>query len=267
MTWPEAEAAVKEAKGIVIIPVGAIEGHGPHLPLNTDVVITVEPILRAATKVGVVVAPPVPWGNSRQNSYFAGTISIGIRTLIELIKDIARSLVQHGFDKIVIVNGHGGNIGPVSDAAEEIKDELGVFVCVVKGWELDTLPIPKGTPPYDGHGGSKETSLMLYLSPDDVDRSKFRRAKPKVKLSKFGAIWPPQIPGRSSPVQIILDAQETFELGHSGDPSLATRERGERIVEAWTKTLADFLRVLKGDEIRYMKRQRRGRKSPQSSRR
>jgi creatinine amidohydrolase len=257
MTWPEAKRAVKESNGIVVIPIGAIEEHGPHLPLDTDVEVTVEPVIRAAKQAKVVVAPTIPWGNSEQNAYFPGTIYLRIRTLVDLIKDIAMSLASHGFDKFVLVNGHGGNIGPVSDAAEEIKYELGVFICVVKGWELDTLSKPKGVPAYDGHGGFKETSLMLYLDPGNVNRKEFRRSKPKMNLTKYGNIWPPQIPAGYTPVQIFLEAQETFPEGHSGDPTLATTEAGEEIVKVWAETLYHFLRELKSNRIKFINRRRK----------
>lgn len=249
MTHPEVKEAVKESNGIVVIPVGATEQHGPHLPLDTDTAGTVEPVLRAAKETHVVVAPTIPWGNSMQNMSFPGTISLKPSTLMELIKDVCKSLIRHGFDKIVIVNGHGGNVSPINDAAEEIKYETGAFICQVKCWELDGVPAPPGAPPYDGHGGSKETSFMLYLRPEDVDATKYVDSHPKVELTKYGCVWSPQYWPYTSAVAIMLDAKECVEYGHFGNPKFASKERGRKVIEAWSKALAEFLKALKEGRV------------------
>jgi creatinine amidohydrolase len=254
MSSLEVKQAVKESNGVVVIPVAATEQHGPHLPLDTDTASTVEPVLRAARETRVVVAPTIPWGNSRQNMPFAGTIALKNSTLVELVKDISKSLVYHGFNKIVIVNGHGGNIDPLNQAAEDIKYETGAFTCTVKCWELAQVPAPPGTPEYDGHAGSQETSLMLYLRPEDVDASKYVDSPPKVQLTKYGCVWPPQYGAYdTSPVAIMLDAKECVEYGHFGNPKFASKERGQKVIEGWSKALAEFLKALKDDKIAYMK--------------
>lgn len=253
MSSLEVKEAVKESNGIVVIPVGATEQHGPHLPLDTDTAVTVEPVLRAAKEVRVVVAPTIPWGNSMQNMSFSGTITLKSSTLIELVKDVCKSFIHHGFNKIIIVNGHGGNISPINQAAEEIKYETGVFICHVKCWELAEVPAPPGVPEYDGHAGSQETSLMLYLRPEDVDVTKYVDSPPKVGLTKYGCVWSPQYWPYTSPVAIMLDAKECVEYGHFGNPKFASKERGQKVIEAWSKALAEFLKAVKEDKITYIK--------------
>jgi len=255
MTILEAKEAVKESNGVVVIPIGATEQHGPHLPLDTDTASTVEPVLRAARETRVVVAPTISVGCSTQNLYFTGTIALKPSTLMELVKDICRSLIHHGFDKIVIVNGHGGNLSPLNVAAEDIKYETGVFICTVKCWDLPGAPSPPpGTPEYDGHAGSQETSLMLYLRPEDVDVTKYVDSPPKVQLTKYGCVWSPQYgPYDTAPIAIMLDATECVDYGHFGNPKFGSKERGQKVIEAWSKSLAEFLKALKEGKIVYMK--------------
>lgn len=223
MTWREVEAAAREARGVAVLPIGATEQHGPHLPLDVDTVTTEVLALRAAERAGVVVAPALAYGNSRQNQGFAGTIAVRPTILTELVKDICASLVASGFDKLVLLNGHGGNYGPLSNAAEEVHYDTGALVCLIKAWELGlgAVPPPEGAPPWDGHAGSAETSLMLALRPEDVDRSQFASARPTVEIGPLGSVWPPQYPPHITPVHIVATAPESTPLGHFGEPGRA----------------------------------------------
>ena len=100
MTSPEVDQACKEAAGIIIIPVGAVEVHGRHLPVGTDTFETYEIGLRAAQQAGVVIAPPLWYGNSRSFMDFPGTVSIRPEVLMELTRDVCLSLIQHGFARL-----------------------------------------------------------------------------------------------------------------------------------------------------------------------
>ncbi len=256
MTWVEAKESISESNGVVIIPIGAIEEHGPHLPLGTDSIETFEVGYRAANEVKVVVAPPIWYGNSRSFMDFPGTVTIQPETLKAFVKDVALSLIQHGFDKIVILDGHGGNYGILDLLAEEIHLEKDVLACHILAWDMATLPKPDTIPYYDGHGGYNETSIMMYLCPDDVDKSKFIDSKPEVELSKFGAGFP----GIGSyyskgAAKIALSLGEWVEHGHHGDPSYADRERGRDLIGVKTDALVDFLLALKNNKIKYRKSQ------------
>jgi creatinine amidohydrolase len=128
MTSPEVDQACKEAVGIIIIPVGAVEVHGPHLPVGTDTFETYEIGLRAAQQAGVVIAPPLWYGNSRSFMDFPGTISIRPEILMELTRDVCLSLIQHGFHKLVVLDGHGGNYGILDLLIEEIHLETPALI-------------------------------------------------------------------------------------------------------------------------------------------
>jgi creatinine amidohydrolase len=248
MTSKQVQEAVKESGGIVVIPVGAVENHGPGLPLNTDTLYTVEVVMRAAAEVGAVVAPVVPWGNTEQQMGFAGTIHIRNQTLIELIKDICRSLVRHGFDRIVVVNGHGGNIAPLDIACEEIHYETGAQVCNVAVWQLEAVPKPPGAAEIDGHGGSQETSTCLAISPQDVDLENLVRGDLLVEFPT-GSAPMPRIISEDVPIHVMTASNEMSRYGIFGDPDFASVERGQKVLDAWTRVLTEFLGQLKRGDV------------------
>src|SRR5579872_1969447 len=153
MTLLEVPLACAEANGVVVIPIGATEQHGPHLPMQTDTITTEVTVLRAAKEARVVVAPAIAYGNSRQNIGFAGTVSVRPSIFGEFVKDVCHSLLRHGFDKIVVVNGHGGNAAVLTVALEEFHLETGAAVALVKCWQLASMEPPPGAPEFEGHAG------------------------------------------------------------------------------------------------------------------
>jgi creatinine amidohydrolase len=252
MTSPEVKLACDESHGVAIIPVGAVEVHGPHLPVGTDSIETFEIGLRAAKEAGVVIAPLVWYGNSRSFMDFPGSIGIRPEVLKELVKDIALSLLHHGFDRIVILDGHGGNYGILDALVEEVHLETGALICHARAWEMATLPKPEGTPDYDGHGGSSETSVMLALCPEDVDRTKFVDSAPDIDLTRFGSVFPsPSGKLDRGPVTFPLSMGEMVEAGHHGDPSFASRERGEGLLAVKAEALVELLQALKEGRLHW----------------
>ena len=250
MTHPEVQRARDEANGVAVIPIGATEQHGPHLPMNTDTISTEATVLRAAREAGVVVAPTIPYGNSRQNIGFPGTISIRPAILAEFIKDVCHSLVKHGFEKLVVVNGHGGNHHCLAVALEEVHYETSALVALVKCWALANLPAPAGAPPFEGHAGRQETEFMLVLSPEDVDTSAYVVAPPTVELGEFGSVSPPQYNPFDTPVSYLVSTWESTETGHYGDPAMATAERGHLVLDTWAANLAAVLGAIKAGHVK-----------------
>jgi len=252
MTSPEVKLACKAAKGVAIIPIGAIEVHGPHLPIGTDSIETYEIGLRAARLAGVVVAPLIWYGNSRSFMDFPGSIGVRPEVLKELVKDIALSLIRHGFDKLVVLDGHGGNYGILDVLIEDLHLETKALVCHARAWELATLPKPEGTPDYDGHGGSSETSVMLALWPDDVDRGRLVDSAPEIDLTPLGSVFPsPSGKYSKGPIVFPLSMGEMVEAGHHGDPTKGSAERGMGLLAVKAEALADFLVALKEGKIRW----------------
>ncbi|WP_433602871.1 mycofactocin biosynthesis peptidyl-dipeptidase MftE [Nocardia sp. CA-135953] len=155
LTWPESGA--RAATGAMLaVPVGATEQHGPHLPLSTDTDIAVALCVRLAElRSDVLIAPAIPYGASGEHAGFAGTLSIGRAALELLIVELCRSATDT-FDRIVLVNGHGGNLEPLRKAEALLRTEsrdVRVF-----------MPRYPGDP----HAGRAETSMQLALRPDAV---------------------------------------------------------------------------------------------------
>jgi creatinine amidohydrolase len=136
--------------GLLAVPLGATEQHGPHLPLATDTIIA---RALAGTVPGAVVAPALPYGSSGEHAGFAGTLSIGRSALEHVLMELVRSA---GFDRVLFVSGHGGNAEPVAAAVRKLRTEGNE----VRAWS----PAWRG----DAHAGRVETSLMLALAPELV---------------------------------------------------------------------------------------------------
>lgn len=152
-TWPETQGAT-----LVLVPVGAFEQHGPHLPLDTDTVIA-EAVTRAVAEQlpGAWVAPPIAYGASGEHQGFPGTMSIGTYVLHQVIVELVRSL-RVWADRVVLVNGHGGNLSALKSSVERL---------VAEGHDVAWVPC-SSPDQVDLHAGHTETSLMLHLQPHRV---------------------------------------------------------------------------------------------------
>ncbi|MCK9247360.1 MAG: mycofactocin biosynthesis peptidyl-dipeptidase MftE [Solirubrobacteraceae bacterium] len=179
-TSPEAAAA---ADRVLVVPVGATEQHGPHLPLSTDTDLAVA--LADAVARGrddVVVAPAVAYGSSGEHQAFSGTLSIGRDALLLLLVELVRSATET-FGRVLLVSTHGGNAAPVRDAVALLRDEGRD----VRAWS----PEWGG----DAHAGHVETSLVLALTPDRVrgggpvgDRRPLRDVLPELRRGGVAAV-------------------------------------------------------------------------------
>jgi mycofactocin system creatininase family protein len=144
---------------IVLVPVGATEQHGPHLPLDTDTRIASAVANGAAARLanpGVVVAPPIPIGASGEHAGFPGVLSVGTGVLTQVLVELVRSMADWA-GRIVFINGHGGNVVALKSAVAQMVNE-GHDVAWLPCWHPDA----------DAHAGRFETSLMLHLDPSNV---------------------------------------------------------------------------------------------------
>jgi creatinine amidohydrolase len=206
----------------VLVPLGSLEQHGPHLPLDTDTRIAVAVAGRAADgRDGVMVAPPVAFGASGEHAAFPGTLSIGTQALTDLLVELGRDAARD-WDALLLVNGHGGNRDGVEAALSRLQAE---------GRRAAVFHV--SPPGGDAHAGRAETSLLLHLAPAAV----------RVELAE---------PGERAPVGTLIDrlrhegVRAVSPNGVLGDPAGATAEEGERLlaelVSACTRAL-DALRV------------------------
>ena len=168
-------AAWAKRGAVVVVPIAAVEQHGLALPVNTDIreveAVALSGAMRA--RAPVLVTPVVPFGISPHHMmYPGGTITLKVETLLRVVTDVCESVVSHGFDRILLLNGHGGNMGAVEAAALELRSRLLRQVQSANWWELcrpvfaEVCAGPVTTT--IGHAGESEASCILALAPESV---------------------------------------------------------------------------------------------------
>jgi len=162
MTWPEVEEALKRTD-VALIPIGSIEQHGKHLPLGSDSYAAIEFCKLIAQKTEVVVAPTVLAGLSDHHLGFPGTISLTPETFEAVVYETALSLIRHGFRKILILNGHGGNAVSMANVIHRINQTTAATALDISAAQTPRKNPPFPPVPFDVHAGVGETSDALYL--------------------------------------------------------------------------------------------------------
>jgi len=243
--WVELQKMIKK-KALVILPVGTIEEHGMHLPVNTDVVIAEEVARRIGEemrkRIPLLVMPAVWSGYSaKEMSRWPGTIRVRARVVMDTIFDICSSLIDMGFKKIVIINAHGHHTELLRLAAREIADKYGVYIAVTDPAvmakdEMQKIRISKRGGAI--HGGEYETSLMLYLN-QPVDMKKATGQDIMRYHSRFYAGDNFAAPNR---VFWSTWGIQKSKTGIYGDPTVATSQTGKRLMEAILKNYIAFIR-------------------------
>lgn len=171
MSWKKAGNYFSK-NDTALLPVGSTEQHGPQNPLGTDHMIAYRLAVEAGRKTGVLVLPPVPFGVSLHHSSFPGTIWIREAAFKEYLRDVMLSLHRHGTRKIIVVNGHGGNLRSLQSLAAELRDDPGILIVIYQWWTAirSSERIREVFGPEEmGHAAAAETSLNLYLHPDAVE--------------------------------------------------------------------------------------------------
>jgi len=206
MTTLATATSPEVARGsVVVVPVGSLEQHGPHLPLDTDTVIAAAVASVVAERLGGWCAPPVAYGSSGEHQTFPGTTSIGTPMLARLVVELVRSL-RYWATRVVLVNGHGGNVEALRAAVD---------LLVAEGHDVTSVWC--AAPGMDAHAGRAETSLMLHLRPESV----------RIDLAE---------PGNTAPVSVLMPhlrdggVAAVSRNGVLGDPRGATALEGERLL-------------------------------------
>ncbi|MBF9066971.1 creatininase family protein [Streptacidiphilus fuscans] len=231
------EVADAAAHSVLVLPIGAVEQHGPHLPLRTDTLLA-ETVATAAVEacsgtVPAVLAPVMPYGNS-EHHLFAGAASLRPATLAAVLGDLVRSLHTTGFQRFFLVNGHGGNDETVRLVSKSIVTELPVAVGTVNYWQAGSSaePVPDGAD-VPGHAGWWETSLVLAVRPELVRTEN----APSEPLGARGLYSYEPVPG--------LNVQMRGEWARSGgttDPAAAADPgAGRRMLNERTAGVAEAL--------------------------
>jgi creatinine amidohydrolase/Fe(II)-dependent formamide hydrolase-like protein len=216
---------------ILCLPIGAMEQHGLHLPLNTDAIIAEELARRIIARCGdefdLWLLPTVFIGLSREHDWAPGTLSLSIQNFVALLKELARELVRSlPARNMLIVNGHGGNRGVLENLMHELYSELHLNTCVVHPFDLAKATWSSGTT--DVHGGEAETSVMLAIAPQLVRRDMIA---PSGKAANPTAIAN-MVFDRGVSFPWRTDDPRLAAHGVIGEPARASAELGLAIVEA-----------------------------------
>ena len=230
LTMSEFKEKVDE-NTVVILPIGAIEEHGAHLPLCTDSIQPEYVAERIAEKIDVLIAPPIRYGFCSSTRNFPGTITISFDTLRSLIYDVLSDLTRNGIKNIVVLSGHAGRIhmAALRLAAQRVVNESRAYIMVLSDYDIayDLLDKDESIPSDDGHSGLIETSRVMAIREDLV------RGKGEV-----GNKRPPKF-------MALRDPEKYFPSGVMGDPTNASKEKGEEINDFIINELVKLIEDLK----------------------
>jgi creatinine amidohydrolase len=247
LTWPEINDAVDLGK-VCIVPCGAVEQHGAHLPLDVDIVCP-QGIAYGAGKIvpdKMLVLPPVWYGYTGHVMDFPGTINTHFETFIHQVLDITKSLAYHGFKKIVLLNGHGSNMPNLDLVARRTNLETDAECILAAWWNLLTVDkafLPKWRqskfPGGCAHACELETSLYLYLDGDNVRKDLIVNDVISFNEENSPFNWVDLF--AAGPATIISWTSSYSETGVLGEAKLATAEKGRQVYEEAVKQLARFV--------------------------
>ncbi|WP_284249868.1 creatininase family protein [Litorihabitans aurantiacus] len=249
LTGPEVAALPVDT--VAVLPLGAIEQHGPHLPVSTDYVTATEVAQAAVAEVAehggasVVLLPGLAYTKSDEHHWSPGTIWLSWETLMATLVDIGRSLQTSGITRLVFVNGHGGNSALGQVACRELRRRFGLrtFFAHLGGPPPDqrARPTAGGEMGLGIHGGHAETSLMLHLRPELVQMDRAVRRVPE-HLATY------ELVGFGKPVSFGWLSDDFGPDGHIGDPTTATAQEGaERFAAAVAHVAAAVVEAARFD--------------------
>lgn len=245
LNWPSVDALPRDLP--VVIPIAALEQHGHHMPVFTDSLLLAEVVRRASEKLAKrVLFTPLMWlGNSEHHLDFPGTMSAAPRVYLDLLRDMVENFLFHNFRRIVLLNGHGGNMIPGQQALFEVRQKYrhrqDLLLLNATYWSL-------GGKPYEvnrdiqqqqmGHACEWETSMMLRIRPDLVGDLR------QVQEVPFGVGF-----GAAQRAWITKDRSP---YGHIGDPRQATADKGETLFEVFSSDVVQLLeRVIGWDGLEW----------------
>lgn len=233
-TWTDAAALETD---LALLPVGSTEQHGPHAPLGTDVS-TAKAVASAAAETydgEVVVAPPIPVGIAEEHRHFPGTLWVSPDTFRSYVRETVASLAFHGWDRVVVVNGHGGNIPALEEVCAAISRQDAAYALAYTWFE------GVGDHRTDmGHGGPLETALLRWITPEMVHEDRIEEAR-EGAAPRWGE-W-------VSRVNLAVDAAEFTENGVVGDPSEGSKERGKELLALASAALVELLEVIETRDL------------------
>lgn len=245
LTWTDIQAMPGKDNVVIIQPVGAIEQHGPHLPLAVDAAIGLAVLGRALDKLDSAIPayalPSLYYGKSNEHWHFPGTITLSAHTLMTTLTEVGDCLYRAGFRKLVFMNSHGGQpqvLEIVARDLHQIHEDFAVFPLFT--WSVPNIAADLLTEKERSlgiHAGDAETSLLLSILPDQV------------KMDRAAAEYPQGLPEHSlltmeGKLPFAWATRDLSRSGVLGDPTPATQEKGDRILDSlsdgWMETIRDI---------------------------
>jgi creatinine amidohydrolase len=247
LTWPEINEAIAMQK-VCIVPCGAVEQHGEHLPLDVDLVCPGSVARGAGQRIPekILVLPILAYGYTGHVMDFPGTINTHYETFIKQVMDVTKSLAYHGFKKIILLNGHGSNMPNLDLAARRTNLETDAECMLVAWWHL--LTVDKNFLPgwresvFPGgcaHACELETSMYLYLDEENVRKEKIKDDLASYVRDGNPYVWVDLV--SSGPAAITSWTSSYSKMGVIGQPSKATKEKGRRAYEEAVKQLCGLV--------------------------
>jgi len=247
LTWMDVQAMLDKENVVIIQPLGAIEQHGPHLPLAVDAAIGLAVLGKALAKLPSTIPayalPCLYYGKSNEHWHFPGTITLSAQTLIAVLTEVGESVYRAGFRKLVWMNSHGGQPQVLEIVARDLHQRYPDFVVLpLFTWRVPNLAGELLTPKEQElgiHAGDAETSLLLSILPDQVH------------MEKAVAEYPHGLPDDSllsmeGNLPFAWVTRDLSQSGVIGDPLTATKDKGDRILESltdgWVKVIQDIHR-------------------------
>jgi len=230
LSWKDIEELTRETK-MAILPVAATEQHGPHLPLCVDTLEGYEIAKRISSRTRIPVLPPIVYGCSQGHGSFPGTLSVRPETLSRVVREICEWLYKSGIRKVILLNCHAWNLGPLLSAKEDLRaDHLDLQVRVLSPLDIAVRAakeyVADVDDPNHAHGNVAETAEVLSLRPDLVDLSA-------------------AVDEQDKPYFFEYRMDQISQSGAIGKPSNATKEFGERMLEAITAELIPIIELAK----------------------
>jgi len=266
-TAPEFKEWVKKTD-VVLVPIGATEQHGPHCPMGCDGIEAWVATTKAAEKADVPHTPLL-WVGYSVHHMLNPSITLRAETLSNVLYDIARSLIHHGFNKVIFVNGHTSNLRALDPVLRKIRNDTGALVAVYAVDSATTMPLyrhliegPDELPGW--HGGEIETSEMLAYNPELVHLERLSRDEVP-KFPKAPKIFSDKFTKADGRMNIIFEGydgitmplrdSEYIEEGFMGNPFRGSKEKGEKIFEIVSSALARFIEEIKKVEVKVTNRE------------
>jgi creatinine amidohydrolase len=242
LNWKQVDALPREST-LLILPTAAIEQHGHHLPLATDILINNfllgHALAKLPAELPVYALPPVHYGKSNEHIGFPGTLSVSAATFMAVLRDIGASLSSAGFQKLVLYNTHGGNTSLIDVMARDLRAEFGLRTFALHGsGGIAFEGLSEQERAHGFHAGEVETALLLAAAPELVDRSAYT-VNYIANVAKPDLLKP-----ENAPATFAWLTRDIAASGVMGDPRPATAENGKRWLDQAATRLAAALQAM-----------------------